>query len=416
MSPRIAYCSVPKDGGTYTFYHGLRRELAGSGFELLCVTVGRHQASLWDESFADDGCVVLAPDEDDLEKQTRAFVEFLESSGIDIYLPMNSVPALSAVPHVPPEIKLVIRCSDMREPAFKIVEANAGHAHRIVATTPFQQQRLVQDFSLPPGKIILIPHGIDTDLFSPGARPDSGDLLRLIFLGRLEDYSKGVSFLAPIIRRVEREGIPFRFDIIGEGVHRPRLERSFSSQVSSGRVRFHGRLGRVEAARALSEAHVYLFPSRHEGFGFTLIEAMACGCVPVASFLPGVTDFITDSGKAAVLCSPGDTDAFARGIIDLYRAPGRLKEMSKSAREITVSRFGLKKFGESYAAVFERVLGEAPLPLPTRDFSEFRICPPCAPTWKSRIPEPVKAPLRKIIGLMRTAGKTPAKPDEGVKT
>jgi len=51
----VALGSVPKDGGTFTFYRNLRPALFGHGIDMSCVTMGWQEAQLWEDGYADDG-------------------------------------------------------------------------------------------------------------------------------------------------------------------------------------------------------------------------------------------------------------------------------------------------------------------------------------------------------------------------
>lgn len=55
----IAIGSVPKDGGTFTFYRTLRPQLLEYGIDMRCVSVGQREAHIWDGAFADEGCFCL---------------------------------------------------------------------------------------------------------------------------------------------------------------------------------------------------------------------------------------------------------------------------------------------------------------------------------------------------------------------
>lgn len=73
---RIAYGSIPKDGGTYTFYQHLRSGLIQRKIELYCVSTGVQECSLWNTKFADNGCISLTPNCDDRKLQAQAFDEW----------------------------------------------------------------------------------------------------------------------------------------------------------------------------------------------------------------------------------------------------------------------------------------------------------------------------------------------------
>ena len=64
-------------------------------------------------------------------------------------------------------------------------------------------------------------------------------------------------------------------------------------------------------------------PSRFEGFGFSLIEAMAAGCVPIVSRIHGVTDWIVEDGKTGFVCGIDKPREFAERLIQLSKDRGR---------------------------------------------------------------------------------------------
>ena len=79
-----------------------------------------------------------------------------------------------------------------------------------------------------------------------------------------------------------------------------------------------------------------------EGFGFSLIEAMALGCVPVASKISGVTDWIVRHNETGRLCGIGRTTEFADAIECLARNRELLQRMSHQAAREAQERFSLE--------------------------------------------------------------------------
>ncbi len=288
--------------------------------------------------------------------------------------------------------------------------ANAPYASRVVTTTPFQRDTLIGEYGVDAQKVVLIPHGVDSSLFRPAEKSEE-DRMRIVFLGRLEDTTKGVYMIPNMLAVMERSGVPYLLDIVGDGVDRAGLEHKLSKRMERGAVRFHGKLRRQDIPPAIGGSDVYIFPSLHEGFGFTLLEAMACGLVPVASRLPGVTDFIIREGESGILCPPGDARSFAEAVIGLHKDRGLLEEMSAMARKEASSRFSLDKFGRSYADLFDEVFLEPPLEWSRRTWRRFEVCPPCRPTLSSRLPGFIKPSLRKIRSMLTNLSK--ARTDAG---
>ena len=87
---RLAYGSLPKESGTFTFYRNHRSALRDLGVEVFCVAIGAEQSRLWNEAFADDHCIRLAPHEHGLLQQARAFVDWCQEQSIDVVMPSGT--------------------------------------------------------------------------------------------------------------------------------------------------------------------------------------------------------------------------------------------------------------------------------------------------------------------------------------
>lgn len=354
----VAYASVPKDGGTFTFYRNLREPLAQYGIDLLCVSVGFDQAWLWNEAYADEGCVLLAPKTASVKRQAQRFVGWCEERGVDFVFGINSPAILSAIPHLPAQTVALARCANAFDHGYRITLAGQDRLARIVAVIPRTAADLVDDYGAPAERIVLVPNGIDPMPFSAAATQPRGvaPVLRLAFVGRLEHNQKGVLHLPAILRALDASGVDFTFRIAGQGRHEGELRRHLASDIKTGRVVFEGLLLPDEIPSFLGSCDVFLFTSHFEGFGFALLESMMAGTVPVAWHLPGTTDFLVEDGKTGFLAPVGDADRFASHIAALARDRERLAAMSRAARAAALKRFTHERAAESYAGIFREAL------------------------------------------------------------
>ncbi len=133
---------------------------------------------------------------------------------------------------------------------------------------------------------------------------------RLVALGRLA-YEKGFDVLLRAMPTVlERHDV--NLVIYGEGVERALLEAQIAMLGLQRNVRLMGNT--LDPLAALASADVFVFPSRHEGFSVTLVEALACGCQIVASDCPHGPAEILQEGKLGQLVSSDDSVALAAAI------------------------------------------------------------------------------------------------------
>jgi glycosyltransferase involved in cell wall biosynthesis len=150
-------------------------------------------------------------------------------------------------------------------------------------------------------------------------------------------------------------------------------------------VQFLGRVPYEQVPQVLAQADVYIFPSRYEGFGLSLVEAMASGCVPVTSEIRGVTDSIVKHGKTGYVFPNGDWRQVAGHIVQLAREPVRVREMSAAAKESVGRRFSIETVVEQYVRLMDKVLANPRLLSP----------PLCVQRW--RYPRGLRAGLRTYL-------------------
>ena len=123
----------------------------------------------------------------------------------------------------------------------------------------------------------------------------------------------------------------------------------------SERMRFFGELPIEEVPRWYQRLTIYAFTSRNEGFGLTLLEAMATGVALVAARSGGAEDVVTD-GETGLLVPPGDVDALVSALEPLMRVPQRATELGRNARNRVLAEFTIDAEVERIAAVYRKVL------------------------------------------------------------
>ncbi len=390
---KVAYGLAPHEGGTTTFYRNLAAELRKKGWVVYSVAVGARSAKSFDERFADDFSVLLAPEATDLREKVLAFLEWIEREKVDIVMPMCEETIHAAMPHLPLSVRCITRCATITRNAYAQATANVERLHYVVAICRRQCEALTQHLGIRASKVRLIPHGIEVRRFS-AVRDPLASVIRLVYLGRLEDYDKGVMLIPKIVAALERRRVLFTCEILGSG---PDMERLRKALRRFSGVTLQGSVTPAQIPDRLLCADVFLMPSRFEGLGFSLLEAMAAGCVPVASHIRGVTDMVIEDGVSGFLCPIGKSSAFADAIARLDKDRELLAEMSQSARKRIEERFTLERMVDDYDHLFRQVLNEPPVDYEVKPLSEIAVPKILRPTWRTKIPLPIKNFARTML-------------------
>ncbi len=240
--------------------------------------------------------------------------------------------------------------------------------------------------------------------------------LRLAYVGRLDARVKGVMALPHVAQTLASMNVRHRVAIVGDGPDLGALKASFSSLPT--RVQFLGTKHRAQAIQTLRWADAVLLPSRYEGLSLTLLEALACGCVPigtVGALGHGPTALIRDASEGIVVAEPphptSDADrdrlvgvSMACAIAGALgrpspRTPTHLSRMSRNCVLLAQSRYTTPRFAHALAAFVESAAAANALTWPQERpwrFAQFD------PTWGSGS-TPAAAPERMDAILRRLA-------------
>ncbi|HKY60801.1 MAG TPA: glycosyltransferase family 4 protein [Gemmatimonadota bacterium] len=235
-------------------------------------------------------------------------------------------------------------------------------------------ERELQNGGVPPGRIVTIPNGVDTERFHPVEDAEKHALrIRLglpldapvaAYSGRLVSY-KGLPILLQAWREILSRHPSARLLLVGAGgadLHDCEAElRRYAKETGiEESVVFTGFVERVEPW--LQAADLFVFPTQEEAFGIALIEAMACGLPPVTTATGGIPDIVTHERDALVV-QPGTLVPLREAIHRLFDDPGLAARLGAEARRTVVRRFSRDVVLDRYAALIREGL-PTPVDLP----------------------------------------------------
>ncbi len=132
------------------------------------------------------------------------------------------------------------------------------------------------------------------------------------------------------------------------------LKREIAAAGLTERIRFLGELPVEEVPLWYQRISIYVFASRVEGFGLTMLEAMAAGDAVVAT-RAGAAEMIITDGDDGVLAAIDDVDKLVAALEPLMRDPERIEAMGKRARARVVGAFSRDREADEISAVYRRV-------------------------------------------------------------
>jgi L-malate glycosyltransferase len=218
------------------------------------------------------------------------------------------------------------------------VSRSVAGADRIVVVSRFLADMVRK--LCPPVSVEIIYNGIDTDRFVP--LRDSGDRpLRALFVGN-PSRRKGFDMLGRIAA-----GLPAGAEL----AYTSGLRNENPTAVG---LRSLGRVPYERMHRLYQTADLLLFPTRREGFGLCVAEAMASG-LPVVSTRCSAIPELVDEGKGGFLLAPGDVTGMSRAVNRLLGDPGLRADMGAYNRERALRDFSLLRMVKHYRELFSTV-------------------------------------------------------------
>jgi glycosyltransferase involved in cell wall biosynthesis len=246
---------------------------------------------------------------------------------------------------------------------------------RMIAVSESVRQSAHAHLRFPLERIDVVENPIDLDeLRRPAARDREAllrelglpaDALVLLNVARLSPQ-KGLHHAIDALPKIVESHPRAHLLSVGAMDHRDWLEslrRQSEERGVAGHVHFLG--PRRDIPDLLRVCDVFLFPSLFEGLGLALIEAMAAGCVCVASAVGPVVEIVRD-GVDGFLVPAGDPVALAGAVLQAIDDTPRRKSLAAAAAESAARRFDPGEAARRLQAIYEGVLAVSATPSTAR--------------------------------------------------
>jgi len=293
--------------------------------------------------------------------------------------------------YLPSSMLRVMIVHNITPATYAAARAIRDHVHATACVSRRIRDDLLTHYHFDPNATHEIHNAVDLPTQPPRALRTIGKPLRLLSLGRIEDQAKGVLWLPQILAQLPDD---VTLTIAGDGPDLARLRRAMAPL--AGRAQLLGRVSPAEIPALMAEHDIFVAPSRFEGFMITLVEAMATGCVPVASRIRGVTDTVVDDGVTGLLFPVGDVAAAAEAIRHLRRDPAHWHAMACHGPIAMRERFSISRMAERYGALLAGLHERPPLIAPQLPIEHWHLPRGLRDGLRSHLPTPLKNLLRTI--------------------
>jgi len=198
------------------------------------------------------------------------------------------------------------------------------------------------------GEIQVLYLGVDLSVFRPRARAKKR--WDLAFFGRLEEV-KAVDLLPEIISILRFELPCLRLVITGEGSYRKKLLDDFNKRDETAMLDYLGVVPIEAIPGLLNGVRVFLYPSREEALGLSLIEAMACGIPVIATNVFGPSEIVSQNHDGLTV-NPGNPTELAQAVLRLLSDSKLRLRLGQNARITAEKRFNLARHAEALLQLY----------------------------------------------------------------
>ncbi len=241
-------------------------------------------------------------------------------------------------------------------PRSRLAGWSMKRADMILSVSAFTVERMRSWLPGPRPAALVVPNAVRLEAF--GVADRDPDLVAhyglegkrgIMTLGRMaaDERAKGFDEIIALMPRLRETCPDLVYLCAGDGDDRPRLEAKARDLGCEDCVVFTGRIPELRKADYYRLADAYIHPSRFEGFGIVLIEALACG-MPVLGSTADATSEALRNGELGPAVDPQDPEALAQAILAAIDRPKGVPA--------GLAHYGVDKFQSRIAAAIGQVM------------------------------------------------------------
>jgi len=194
--------------------------------------------------------------------------------------------------------------------------------------------------------------GIDLSVFKP--LPDVEKKWDIAFLGRLERM-KAVDLFPEMLTLLKKDYPHLKMVMTGEGSLKDKLLNDLESAGVSHMVDYLGVIETTAVPKLINQSRIFIYPSREEPFGLSILEAMACEVPVITTNVYGPSEIITQDVDGLAV-SPNDVNALVKAVHTLLDDEQLRIVMGEEGRTTVEKRFNINQHLENLVGIYQDLL------------------------------------------------------------
>ncbi len=325
--------------------------------------------------------------------------EYMNNNNVNVIFVdlLCTVFSANIVRYLPENIIRVIWLHSITPGTYSFARVIRPYAHLAVAISPRIYNDLVDKCGYDKNRIVHIPNSLNNCITGYPIRGYNSKRISILVMGRIDNVSKNLGMIKQIVKHLNK--VEWTMTIAGDGPDLQSLKHDLKEWES--KISIIGRYAPTMATEFAASHDIYLLTSRYEGFSVGMLEAMSVGCVPVASHISGVTDYVVEHGKTGLLFPVGSARKAAEHIKYLALNHDVRQRMSIAAYNDVKDRFDAESnYAKLAVAIRSVVENPPPIAMPL-DLLEWSMPKEFSGGIRRYIPRRIKNMLWLIKERMR---------------
>ena len=294
------------------------------------------------------------------EGRIRALIDVIRRVRPDIVVSVNIRDTYAAVQRLRLDgdpVRAVMALHAIEAPLLHDLRAERKTIDAVITTNQLARRLCHVDAQIDEDRVLYAPYGVDVADLGAVARSPRATVLRIVWVGRFDEFQKRVSDLVGILTHLDALTIDYCLTLVGDGPERASMSASLAAWTKSGRVVFAGALRSTDLGPSVyANADVLLLTSSWETGPIVIWEAMAAGVAVVTSRYvgSGLEGALADDVNC-LMFPVGDVKSAAEQLGRLATNDALRLRIVAASQKLVATRYSVELSVEGWARALDRV-------------------------------------------------------------